>query len=643
MTRTKTSVARAVLTFAVSGLLVLVLVGMAGVFVLRRVGTAEAMREAEDITMVAGRGIVQPRLTNGIVRGDAASLAEIDALVTESVVLDPIVRVKIWDTTGLIVYSDALELIGSSHELDEGQRTALRTGTVTAQLSDLAQPENRLERGLGPLLEVSLPVFTPDGTELIFQASLRFDSVAASGRELWSAFLPVLAVALGALALLQIPLAYRLARRVRDSQRDRERLLRRAIESSDVERRRIAGDLHDGAVQQLAGLSMSLAARADSLAARDPEATDALRDAASKTRQGMRSLRSALMGIYPPTLQRAGLPAALSDLVAPLAEYGVDAEVDVPEDLDLPPEMESLVPRIAGGAAQRGRPRRGLERPPARVRRRPSHRPGDRRRRAGLLHRAGGIGACRRSPRPSAPRGSRTGRGRDVRGQLRPRRGHPPPARGASSMIRIVIADDHKVVRAGLEQLIETFDDVELVGTATGGMQAVELCGGHRPDVALLDLEMPDIDGIEATRRIRSARPQTHVVVFTSFSDRGRILQALDAGAIGYLLKDAEPDELHRGIVAAARGEAPLAPKAAAEVLAARSASAPIGDLSDREREVLVLVASGLANKQIARKLGISEKTVKGHLTRVFQAVGATDRTQAALWAERNGLLPRDG
>jgi DNA-binding NarL/FixJ family response regulator len=204
-------------------------------------------------------------------------------------------------------------------------------------------------------------------------------------------------------------------------------------------------------------------------------------------------------------------------------------------------------------------------------------------------------------------------------------------------MIRIVIADDHRVVRTGLEQLVGTFDDVEVVGAGANGEEAVDICATARPDVALIDLEMPVLDGIEATRRIRGASPTTYVIVFTSFSDRERILRALDAGAIGYLLKDAEPEEIHRAIRAAARGEAPLAPKAAAALLAARSAI-PSHGLTEREREVLRLVASGLANKQIARRLGISEKTVKGHLTQVFQAIGVTDRTQAALWAERNGL-----
>ena len=206
-------------------------------------------------------------------------------------------------------------------------------------------------------------------------------------------------------------------------------------------------------------------------------------------------------------------------------------------------------------------------------------------------------------------------------------------------MIRVVIADDHRVVRVGLEQLLGTFDDVDIAGVATNGEEAVERCAAEHPDVALIDIEMPGMDGVEATRRIRSVSPETSVVAFTSFSDRERIVGALDAGAVGYLLKDAEPMELHDAILAAARGEAPLDPKAAAEILAERSAAAPAERLSGREREVLVLVAEGSANKQIARRLGISEKTVKGHLTNIFQTLGVRDRTQAALWAERHGLL----
>ena len=205
-------------------------------------------------------------------------------------------------------------------------------------------------------------------------------------------------------------------------------------------------------------------------------------------------------------------------------------------------------------------------------------------------------------------------------------------------MIRLAIVDDHAVVRAGLAQLVETMDEVELVGEAGDGEEAVALCAERRPDVVLMDLEMPRVDGIEATRRIRAAQPATAVVVLTSFSDRDRILRAIDAGAAGYLLKDADPDELARAVRAAARGDAPLDPKAARALLSARTTAAPADSLSEREREVLLMVAEGLANKQIARRLEISEKTVKAHLTSVFRQIGVTDRTQAALWAERNDL-----
>ncbi|MCI0634936.1 MAG: sensor histidine kinase [Actinobacteria bacterium] len=341
------SVSRAVITFALSGLVVLLLVGVGGVLVLRRISTTEAYREAEKVAAVAAR-IVQRRLDDGIVTGTADSLLAIDALVNGGVLTDPIVRVKIIDRDGRVLYySDAPELIGTVRRVDAEELAAIDgTGVVTEQV-DLSLPENELERGFGPLLQVSMPVTTPNGTPLLFQASLRFDSVAASGRELWTAFLPVLAVALLALALLQIPLAVRLARRVRDSQRERERLLRRAIEASDLERRRIASDLHDGTVQELAGLSMSLAAEADSVAATDPEAAEALRVGAAKARRGVRSLRSVVMGIDPPNVRRAGLPAALSDLAAPLAGEGIAAEVEVPNGLALSPDAEALVFRAA--------------------------------------------------------------------------------------------------------------------------------------------------------------------------------------------------------------------------------------------------------------------------------------------------------
>jgi DNA-binding NarL/FixJ family response regulator len=205
-------------------------------------------------------------------------------------------------------------------------------------------------------------------------------------------------------------------------------------------------------------------------------------------------------------------------------------------------------------------------------------------------------------------------------------------------VIRVLIADDHGVVREGLGRLIEALDDIELVGAAADGQEAVDAARESRPDVVLMDLDMPRLDGIEATRLIASECPGSEVLVLTSFSDRARILGAIEAGARGYLLKDASSEEVAEGIRAAARGESPLDPRAARAVLDARHEPDPLAGFSEREREVLTLLVEGLPNKLIARRLEISEKTVKSHLTRIFRELEVTDRTQAALWAERQGL-----
>jgi DNA-binding NarL/FixJ family response regulator len=205
-------------------------------------------------------------------------------------------------------------------------------------------------------------------------------------------------------------------------------------------------------------------------------------------------------------------------------------------------------------------------------------------------------------------------------------------------VIRVLAVDDHPVVRAGLAQLLGQADDIELIGVAEDGERALAIVRERETDVVLMDLEMPGMDGIQATARIRHEHPRTQLVVLTSFSDSDRVLDALDAGAIGYLLKGADPDELLQGIRAAARGESPLAPRAASELLTPRAGRRPVEGLTPREREVLLMVAQGLPNKQIARRLEISERTVKGHLTHIFERIGVTDRTQAALWAKRHRL-----
>ena len=203
-------------------------------------------------------------------------------------------------------------------------------------------------------------------------------------------------------------------------------------------------------------------------------------------------------------------------------------------------------------------------------------------------------------------------------------------------MIRVLLADDHGVIRDGLGRLIAALDDIELVGAAVDGEDAVARARVTSPDVVLMDLEMPRVDGIEATRRITAELPDTAVLVLTSFSDRKRILGALNAGACGYLLKDAASDEVAEGIRAAARGESPLDPRAARTILSARAEPDPLAALSEREREVLALLGQGMPNKLIARRLEIAEKTVKSHLTRIFREIGVTDRTQAALWLQRH-------
>ncbi|MEA2385993.1 MAG: hypothetical protein QOJ22_167 [Thermoleophilaceae bacterium] len=198
-------------------------------------------------------------------------------------------------------------------------------------------------------------------------------------------------------------------------------------------------------------------------------------------------------------------------------------------------------------------------------------------------------------------------------------------------MIRVVVADDHGIVRDGLGRVAAAATDLTLAGLAAGGEEAVALAAGA--DVVLMDLDMPGTDGIEATRRIAAEHPRVAVVILTAFSDRRRIQAAREAGASGYLLKDASSDEVAEAVRAAARGERPVDPRIAA--VAAAGAPDPLAALSPREREVLALLVEGLPNKLIARRLGISEKTVKTHLTRVFREIGVTDRTQAALWAER--------
>jgi DNA-binding NarL/FixJ family response regulator len=189
----------------------------------------------------------------------------------------------------------------------------------------------------------------------------------------------------------------------------------------------------------------------------------------------------------------------------------------------------------------------------------------------------------------------------------------------------ILLADDHQLVRAGLAGLLDSADDLQVVGQAADGQQALELASELAPDVVLMDLSMPVLDGVEATRRLLAENPAAKVVVLTSFSDQPRVADALAAGAVGYLLKDCEPRDLMAAVRAAAQGHAPLDPRVALALLPSGQPARPADELSTREQQVLRLVTKGLANKQIARHLGISESTVKAHISNVFRTIGVAD------------------
>jgi len=203
-------------------------------------------------------------------------------------------------------------------------------------------------------------------------------------------------------------------------------------------------------------------------------------------------------------------------------------------------------------------------------------------------------------------------------------------------MTRILVVDDHQLVRAGLVSLLEGTDEFEVVGQAADGAEAVELAADTAPDVVLMDLSMPIMDGVTATRVLLAARPEIAVVVLTSFADQVRVAEALAAGAVGYLLKDSHPRDLLAGIRAAAAGYAPLDPRVARSLLPSGRTPDPAAQLSQRELQVLRLVTKGMANKQIGRALGISEHTVKVHLGSVFRQIGVGDRTSAAMWAREH-------
>jgi two-component system, NarL family, sensor kinase len=338
----------AVVKFAVSGLVVVVLVGVVGSYVVRREGEIDATDAARQVARVLGVGVVQPLLSDALLRGDRAAIGLADAVVHERVLGGPVVRVKVWTADGRIVYSDARQLIGSRYPLGVEERAAFRTGSLSSRVTDLSRPENRFERSFGSLLEVDQSLRTPTGRSVLLEVYMREAAVATSSERIWAPLVGVLAAALVVLWLFQIPLAASLARRLRAGQHDRETLLLRALTAEDRERRRIASDLHDGVVQDLAGVSLSLSATRDNLRSLSSvEVEQVLDQSARATRQGMRRLRSLLVEIYPASLEQAGLEAALRDLLAPIAGRGVETELDCTTDGSLPTAVQQIVFRAA--------------------------------------------------------------------------------------------------------------------------------------------------------------------------------------------------------------------------------------------------------------------------------------------------------
>lgn len=346
---------RALGQFAAAGLIAMLVLATVGTILLRRAGTAEALHEARVMTQVQEQA-ARPHITDRLVAGDPAALADFDQAIRLMVLNTRVERVKLWSPDGRVVYADDPRLVGRQFSLGSEEQKTLSTGRPTSDVSNLSAPENRFEPGGHRVLEVYERTRTTSGKPLLFESYLRFDTVSASAQRIWNDFAPALLVTLCTLELLQLPLAWRLIRRLQHGEAERSALHKHAMEASDAERRRIAGDLHDGVVQTLAGVTYSLAAAAADLASSPGPAptrtAETLSSAASLTRRSMRELRTLLVDIYPPSLRESGLRVALTDLLATLTPRGLSGRLSLDEDLHLPTEVEEVLYRAAQEAVR---------------------------------------------------------------------------------------------------------------------------------------------------------------------------------------------------------------------------------------------------------------------------------------------------
>jgi two-component system NarL family sensor kinase len=342
------SIGSAVARFMLASLAAMAVIVVGGFFALRQVAIHEAERDTRNRVRAEARLVEAAGLSDGILRGDRRAVQRLDDLVLGQIVAGSVVRVKLWSKDGTVLYSDEPALIGKRFGLGAEERELFETGGAEAEVSDLAKPENRYERPQGKLLEAHTPIRTPNGTQVLFEIYQRFGSVSASAERLLRALAPPLIGGLLVLILLQLPLAWSMARRLQRGHRERERLLASAVEASSQERRHIAADLHDGVVQDLAGVAFGLAPLAESAERRDDdESAAALRAATGTLRQGVRDLRTLLVEIYPPNLESAGLEVALSDLLSPLETAGIATALHVDEAAAHSGSNDALVYRVA--------------------------------------------------------------------------------------------------------------------------------------------------------------------------------------------------------------------------------------------------------------------------------------------------------